>query len=117
MKKLSEFHDEQAAIVVAKLLPPIFGILQNAANEQATNKAPIEFVSTILQNSPRETMDIFAILSEVDPEKYHCSGTEILQNIVTFATDGELMELFGLQRQTVTSSGSASESIETGVSE
>lgn len=117
MKKLSEFHDEKAAVIVAKLLPPIFGILQNAANEKATNKAPIDFVSTILQNSPRETMNIFAILSEVEPSEYHCSGTEILQNIVTFATDSELMELFGLQRQTATSSTSVSESIRTGDSE
>ena len=115
MKKLSEFHDEKAAVIVAKLLPPILGILQNAANEKATNKAPVDFVSTILQNSPRETMDVFAILSEVEPIDYHCSGIEILKNIITFASDEELMGLFGLQRQTATSSTSASESIETGI--
>lgn len=114
MKKLSDFKDEQAAVVVAKLLTPIFGILQNAANEKATNKPPIEFVSSILQNSPKETMNIFAILSEVEPEEYHCTGATILKNIVTFASDEELMGLFGLRRQTATSSGSASESIGTG---
>ena len=117
MKKLSEFKDEQGAVVVAKLLPPIFEIIQNAANEDAKSKKPIDFVSAILQNSPQETMKIFAILSEVEPEDYHTNAAEILGNVVKLATDEDLMALFGLQRQTVTSSGSASESFVTGAQE
>lgn len=117
MKKLSDFKDEQGAIVVAKLLPPIFEIIQNAANSDAKDKAPIEFVSQMLQNSPGATKTIFAILSEVEPEDYHTNAVEILQNVVTLATDDDLMSLFGLRRQTETSSGSASESFGTGKQE
>lgn len=110
MKKLSEFKDEQGAVVVAKLLPPIFEIIQNAANKESKNKSPIDFVSDILANTPSATMKIFAILSEVEPEEYHTDAIEIMKNVITLATDDELMSLFGLQRQTKTSSGSASES-------
>lgn len=117
MKKLSDFKDEQGAVIVARLLPPIFEIVQNAANEKAKNKAPIEFVSAMLENSPRATMTIFAILSEVEPDEYHTNGAEVLGNVLKLANDEDLMGLFGLQRQTKTSSGSASESFKTGTQE
>lgn len=110
MKKLSDFKDEQGAVVVAKLLPPIFDIIQNAANKEAKGKSPIDFVSDILANTPSATMKIFAILSETEPDEYHTNAAEILKNVVTLATDDDMMALFGLQRQTTTSSGSASES-------
>ena len=118
MKKLSEFKDEQGAIVVAKLLPPIFEIIQSAANAEARDgKTPIEFISLMLENSPKAMKNIFAILSEVEPEDYHTNAAEILANVVTLATDEDMMSLFGLRRQTQTSSGSASESFETGEQE
>lgn len=112
MKKLSDFKDADGAVVVAKLLKPIFGILQNAGNAAAKGKTAIEFASAILQNSPNETMEILAILSETEPENYHCNAVTILRDIVTVVSDEDLMELFGLRRQTPTSSVSASESNE-----
>ena len=108
MKKLSEFEDRKAAVVVAKLMAPIWGILQNAANAKAAvDTDPIAFISSILENSPEQTLSIMAILSEVDPAEYHTNGAELLGNIALLASDTELLALFGLRRQTEPSSPSA----------
>lgn len=111
MKKLSEFENEQGVIVVAKLLQPIARIVAKAANLDR-NKSAIEFVSSMLAESPKDTMEIFAILSETPVEEYRCNAASILADSVKLASDKELMELFGFQSQTPTSSGSATETSE-----
>ena len=111
MKRLSEFENEQGVIVVAKLLHPIARIVANAANIDR-EKSAIEFVSSMLENSPKETMEIFAILSETPVEEYRCNGASLLADAVKLASDKELMALFGFQSQTKTSSGSVSETTE-----
>ena len=111
MKRLSEFENEQGVIVVAKLLQPIARIVAKA-KDMDRNKSAIEFVSMMLEQSPKETMEIFAILSETPVEEYHCSGASLLADTLKLASDKELMELFGLQSQTPTSSGSAMETSE-----
>lgn len=117
MKKLSEFRDEQGAIVVAKLLKPIFAILQNASNANSRSGTAIDFVTAMLSNSPKDVLEIFAILNETEPDEYHTNAAMILGDVVTLASDDELMALFGLQRQTQTSSGSASTSSDSGAQE
>lgn len=111
MKRLSEFENEQGVIVVAKLLQPIARIVANASKIDR-EKSAIEFVGSMLENNPRDTMEIFAILSETPVEEYHCNGASLLGDTVKLASDKELMALFGLQSQTPTSSGSASETTE-----
>ena len=108
MKRLSEFENEQGVVVVAKLLQPIARIVAKAASMDR-DKSAIEFVSMMLEESPKDTMEIFAILSETPVEEYRCNGASILADAVKLASDKELMELFGFQSQTKTSSGSASE--------
>lgn len=96
MKTLSEFKDREAAVVVAKLMGPIWGILQNVANADAAKEevSPIDFVGKILENNPDQTLAIMAILSEQDPAEYHTNAAEILGNIALLASDTELMALF-----------------------
>ena len=112
MKRLSDFKDEEGVAVVAKLLNPIANIVTNAKNAKANKEAPIAFVASMLENSPKDVMEIFAILNEVPPEEYHCTGASLMGDTIKLASDAELMALFGLQSQTETSSGSASESTE-----
>ena len=72
----------------------------------------MEFASAMLQNSPKDVMDMLAILHEKDPKDYHCSAATVLMDVFNMISDPELLALFGLQRQTTASSGSASENIE-----
>ena len=115
MKKLSDFKDEQAIVVVAQLLEPIMTILTNPENRKFKDEqSGFKMFSGFLANSPQAMMQVFAILSEKDPENYHCDAIEVTQNLMTLVSDSRLFELFTSQGQTgdATSSGSASENIE-----
>ena len=108
MKRLSEFKNEEGIVVVARLLQPIFRIV--AGMEKPDGMSSIEYVSKMLEKNPKDVMEIFAILSEVPVEEYSCNGASVMMDALKLASDKELMSLFGLQSQTQTSSGSASES-------
>lgn len=112
MKKLSEFKNEDGVIVIAKLLQPIFRIIQNIKDVPRDGMNAMEFVSLMLEKSPKDVVEIFAILEETPLDKYECNGATIMANTLTLASDKELMELFGLRSQTQTSSGSVSENTE-----
>lgn len=106
MKKLSEFKNEDGVLVIAKLLQPISRILMAMQGERMEGQKALEFVSLMLEKSPKDVVEIFAILSEVPVEEYECNGASIMANTLKLASDKEFMELFGLQSQTQTSSGS-----------
>lgn len=113
--RLSEFRDEQGVEVVAKLLVPIAKIVSNEKNAKAQKEANegkgsmLDFVSALLQNNPRDVMDMLAILDGKDPNEYHCSAATVLVDALHMVSDPELLMLFGLQRQTLASPGSALE--------
>lgn len=109
MKKLSEFKNEDGVIVISRLLQPVFRIVQRMSEmERPTDMKTMDFVSAMLEASPKDVIEIFAILSETPVEDYECNGASIMVNALTLASDAELMGLFGLQSQTQTSSGSVS---------
>lgn len=108
--KLSEFKDEKAVEVVAKLLVPIGRIVSNKDNAKARGGTQLEFASAILANNPADVKDMLAILNDADPAEYHCTAATVIFDTMNMLADEELLQLFGLQRQTQTSSTSASES-------
>lgn len=115
MKKLSDFKDEKAIVVVAQLLEPIMTIVTNPANGKFKDEQNgFKMFSGFLSNSPKSMMQIFAILSEQDVDTYHCDGVEVTKNLMTLVSDSRLIELFTSQGQTgdAISSGSASENTE-----
>lgn len=110
--RLSDFKDEKGIEIVAKLLVPIGNIATNKANAKAKNENMFVFASALLQNNKRDVMDMLAILSDKDPTEYHCTAATAMSDIVEMLSDPDLLALFGLQRQTQASSGSASGSTE-----
>lgn len=110
--RLSEFKDEKGVEVVAKLLVPIGNIASNKKNSDAKGKSMMAFASSILQNNKKDVMDMLAILDDKEPEEYHCTAATVLADVFNMFSDPELMGLFGLQSETLASSGSASENTE-----
>lgn len=110
--RLSEFKDEKAIEVVAKLMLPITRIAKNEKNKEARYNNNLEFASALLQNNAKDVMELLAILSDTDPEEYHCNAATVLTDVLEMVTDPELMSLFGLRSTTPASSGSASENTE-----
>ncbi len=112
--RLSDFKDEQGIEVVAKLLSPIGNIAadKELAALREHHRHMGDFASALLQRHSRDVMDILAILDGKDPADYHCTAGSVLLGVLDLLSDPELMALFGLQRQTPASSGSASATIE-----
>lgn len=109
MKKLSEFKDEKAIEVISELISPIFEIFSNAKNlELKDEQSAAVMFGKFFKNSPKAMMKIFAILSEEDPETYHCNGIEVAKNLVDLVSDKDLLELFISRRQTGDATSSAS---------
>lgn len=113
MKRLSEFQDEQAIKVVAKLLVPIGNIMNTPGVESAEGKTVIEYASCMLEKCAKDVKDMLAILNEEDPKSFRCNAATVMRDVVTMFSDKELMALFISQSQTEGSktSGSASENI------
>lgn len=107
--RLSEFKDEKGIEVVAKLLVPICNIAANKDNAKARDQSAAAFAASMLQNNASDVKDMLAILDDKDPAEYHCTAGSVLIDVLNMLSDPELMVLFGLQRQTPVSSGSASE--------
>lgn len=112
MKKLSDFKDDAAIEVVADLLPYISEIVQNPANKEARGKDAMSFISALLRNNKHAVKGVLAVLNETPVEDYTCTAANILADAVTMLSDPDLLVLFGVQRQTSASAGSASESTE-----
>lgn len=115
MRKLSDFKDEKGIVVASKILSILMDMLANKKNmEQSGKESPIEMFSAFMENSPEEMRKIFAVLSEEDPEKYHCDGTEAMMNMMVLANDPVIISLFISQGQKgdAKSSASASENTE-----
>ena len=112
--RLSDFKDEKAIEVVAKLLVPIGNIAadKEMASVQKNSKHMGEFVSLLLQKHTQDVMTMLAVLNDQDPADYHCNAATVLSDTFQMISDPQLMSLFGLQRQTPASSGSASENTE-----
>lgn len=110
--RLSDFKDEKGIEVVAKLLIPITKISMNEENAKASKGNLMEFASSILQNNSRDVKEMLAILDDKDPAEYHCTAATVLRDVFSMISDPEILALFGLQRQTEASSGSASENTE-----
>ena len=93
MKKLSDFKDEQAIVVVGQLLEPIMTIVTNPENGKFKDEQNgFKMFSGFLANSPKAMMQIFAILSEQDTETYHCDGVEV--TAYDLAADQESLILY-----------------------
>jgi hypothetical protein len=106
--KLSDFQDEKAVEVVAKLLVPIGNIVQNKDVAKKQGGTMLEFVSAMLANNASDVKTMLAILNDVEPSEYHCSAASVLRDAMAMLSDPELLQLFGLQSETSTDSGSAS---------
>lgn len=115
MKKLSDFKDADGILVASKILAVIMEMLSDKRNlAMKEEKNPVQMFSAFMANSPEKMKHIFAILSEKEPDEYHCDGAEALTNMLLLANDPIIISLFTSQSQTgdANSSGSVSESTE-----
>ena len=112
MRKLSEIKGKEALKVLAKIVNEVSKICideEIISFAKASNK--IKIVECLLDKYPDEILNVMAALEGIDPKEYEPSLTEIPKNILEMLNDPDLVMLFQSQ-DTVTSSGSATESTE-----
>ena len=109
--KLGDFKDDRAIDVIAALLPHVRGILSNKEVMASIKKSGtmMDVAHEMFKGSREDTVAILAILNEEDPADYHFDATTLYSKTLEMISDPDLLVLFGLQRQTSASSGSASE--------
>lgn len=114
--RLSDFKDEKAIEVIADLIDPISVIAQEVkkvrASKSGSQLTVAQVVGISLKKCKKEAIQMFAILNDIPPEEYHCTGATIMSDMIQMFSDPQLMQLFGLRSEMQTSSGSVSENIE-----
>ena len=110
MKKLAEFKGTDAIRTAAKVLGILSRILSDERNKHAKADNVMGLFLQFAENSPQEMTEIFAVLSEQDPETFAPDGAEAFDCLKTLAHDPAIAGLFLSQRRTgdATSSGAAS---------
>lgn len=112
MKKLSEITGEDALNVLADVLDPMIQVstdeeFVDACRRRDKSKA----IKCLLKNHSKEVLTVLAILDGADVENYNPSIVRIPALLVELFNDPDIVSLFTF-RDTVTSSGSATESTE-----
>ena len=115
MKKLSDFKGVDGIVIGAKVLGVVMEMLADQRNlAQKDEKSTLKMFTSFMENSPDKMLEIFAILSEVEPGEYVCDGAQAMANMLLLANDPIFISLFTSQGQKrdATASGSAMDSAE-----
>lgn len=106
MRKLSEISGTEGIKAIGAMLPTIEKMIKK--NGEMGKRSPLEYIGDMLKNAPEDTILLFATIDGVPAEVYEKkSFLELMKDITDMVNDEELISLFGLQRQTQTSSTSA----------
>jgi len=106
--KLKDFKGAKGIEVVGKLLVPITQILGNPQNSEAIDRGDLlGQVSAFFRNNPKDVLEILAIMDDKNPEMYDITAQDALAKLLSWFDDPELLSLFGLQSEILTSPGSA----------
>lgn len=112
MRKLSEIKGEDALDVLAELIEPLAEFAQDKLFvDLVRRKEYLKACPYAIRSHKKALLRALAILEGVDPAEYNPSLIELPARLLEFFNDPELVLLFPSE-QTVTSSGSASESTE-----
>lgn len=109
--KLSEYKNEQAIEILAKLLGPVSKIMTDIKVKKLFEKGAtkIEMTQVLLENYSHEIIEILAIIDDTPVEEYEVNVFTLPKKLLEILNDEELSDFFGLQGQNLaqTSFGSA----------
>lgn len=112
--RLSDIKGEAALDVFVNIIDPASEILtdnelQRLVNANATR---MELVKLAIKNHKKAVIEILAALEGKTPDEYEISVLTLPAKLIEIFNDPELVNLFQLQGQTQTSSGSATANTE-----
>ena len=114
-KKLSDYRDEEALILLADILEPALIIMQDEEfRDNARKRNEARAIKCAIKNHPKEVMEILAIYNGVEVKDFHCTIADVPKMVMEIIEDKALIEFFTSQGQKKgeTTSGSATESTE-----
>ena len=107
--RLSDIKGEAALDVFVNILDPASEILTDDELRRLVmaNATRMELVRTAIKNHKKAVLEILAALEGKAPDEYEVSVLTLPAKLIEIFNDPELINLFHLQGQTQTSSGSA----------
>ncbi len=97
--KLAEFKGDKAFEVAANLMMPIAAIVKSDVFKRATVSNKLELARLLLLADTDAIKEILAILADVSPREYVCTGKTILQGVLEAVSDKDFVALFISPRQ------------------
>lgn len=110
MKKLSEYKDEEALVLLADLIDPITDIVGDKEVVSAfRKKGKLHGAKLAIKKHTKSVFKCLAILEQVPVEDYHCNIITLPKTILDIINDTDLIDFFNSQSQQMDaeSSGSA----------
>lgn len=109
MKKLSEYHDEEALDLLADIIDPVTEIL---ADKEVINtfikKNKLQGIGLAIKKHKKAIMQCLAVLEGVPVKEYHCNIVTLPKTILEIINDKELMAFFKSQSQQMEEESSGS---------
>lgn len=111
MKRLSEYKNEEAIILLADLIEPLAKIMGNEELRTAYKKGGMTkagLVAIAMKSNAKEVVQVLAILDGEDPEKYEITALQIPAKLMQALNDPDLMAFWKAQGQQMQSAPSTS---------
>ena len=98
MRKLSEIKNEDAVVVLSKILNPVMTICADKGFEKVWgSQNVIALVEYVCGNHPKQIIDILAALEGTPRDKYEANLVEIPQSVWTMFNDKAMLDFFQSQ--------------------
>ena len=112
--KLSDIKGEAALDALADLIDPVSEIISDKEFVMLarTNAPRTKLIKAAIKNNKKAVIQALAILDGKNPDEFEVNILTLPSKLIEILNDPAVSELFSLQGQTGTSSGSATENIE-----
>lgn len=94
MKKLSEYHDEDALDLLADLIEPVGALVKDETFRRAFDEDKLRAVKIAIKGHKAEVLEILARLEGVAVEDFHCDIFTLPVQLFEIITDEGLQAVF-----------------------
>ena len=117
MKRLSEYENEEAIVLLADIIEPASAIFTDKELKKAYNSKKVKMaklISIALKNNASSVVQILARLEGVEPKDYKGNIMSMTKDLMDIANDKDMIDFFQSlgRNEDLTSSTSALENTE-----
>lgn len=100
MKKLSEYKDREAIVLLGKIIAPVTVVLADKKVRTELKKSKLHAISAAIETHANEVFEIMAALEGMDVKDYHCNLLTAPKMLMEVLADKDLQDFFGSALET-----------------